>query len=83
MNREEIFEELRSVMVRLFKLDSGEIRLGSRLREDLDLDSIDAIDLVVAMQELSKRKVDQDLLQGVRTVADIVMLIDHLGNRRG
>ena len=78
MRQEEILEQLRRVMANLFQLAPAEIRPESRLGPDLDIDSIDAIDLLIKMQELSQQKVDQDSIRDIRTVEDIVHLIEHL-----
>jgi acyl carrier protein len=85
VTREEIFGELRHVMSELFGLEADEILLESRLVEDLDLDSIDAIDLVVKMNELGGEKMDQDEMRRIHTVGDIVGFIEArlLRARRG
>jgi acyl carrier protein len=49
VNKAEIFNQLQSIMVELFELDADEVTLQSHLYEDLDLDSIDAVDLVVQL----------------------------------
>lgn len=76
MTKAEILDELRSAMASLFELDPAEITLESRFGEDLDLDSIDAIDLLVKMQDLTDRKIDQEAVKDVRTVGDVVDLIE-------
>lgn len=76
MTRAEILTALRCVMGELFELAPAEIAPESRLVEDLDLDSIDTIDLVVKMKELSDGKVDQDAMARIRTVGDIVDYIE-------
>ena len=83
MTRQEIFGELRAAMVEMFELEADDVSLSSALGEDLDLDSIDAIDLIVKMEELVGRKLDQDSFKKVRTVGDIVDVVhDHLGPGR-
>ncbi len=81
-NREEILDEIRQVMAGLFELDPAVITTESRLGDDLDLDSIDAIDLIIKMQELSGQKVDQEAMREIRTVGDIVDLIERLTAHR-
>ena len=54
LGRDEIFQRLRSYLVDLFDIPADQISLDSRLREDLDLDSIDAVDLIVKLQELTR-----------------------------
>jgi acyl carrier protein len=83
LDREQILLRLREVMVELFhELDPGEIRLESRLVEDLDLDSIDAVDLTVKLQQLTGQRVDEYELRRLRTVGDVVTLAEsHLARR--
>lgn len=72
MEETEIFEVLKSAMVELFELDADEISLQSNLFEDLDLDSIDAVDLAVKITEITGQRVNPDDFQKVRTVQDLV-----------
>lgn len=72
MEEMEIFEVLKSAMVELFELDADEISLQSNLFEDLDLDSIDAVDLAVKITEITGQRVNPDDFQKVRTVQDLV-----------
>ena len=74
MNREEVESRVRGIMVELFELDPEAIVLEARVFEDLDLDSIDAIDLVARLQQLTGSRVPEDAVKAVRTVEDIVNL---------
>jgi acyl carrier protein len=75
MTREAIFEELRAAIVETFDIDLSDVTLASSLVDDLDLDSIDAIDLIVKMESLVGRKIEQDSFKRVRTVGDIVEVV--------
>jgi acyl carrier protein len=72
MDRDEIFRRLRSYLVDLFEVPADKISLESRLRDDLDLDSIDAVDLIVKLQELTRVRIDPEQFKSVRTVGDVV-----------
>ena len=76
MNRAEISSEVRRRISEMFELDPAKVREESLLREDLDLDSIDAIDLAVRIQELTGTRIEESLLRNVRTVGDVIDLID-------
>jgi acyl carrier protein len=76
MTRDEILDRVRDVMVELFELDSDEVKLEAHLADDLDLDSIDAIDMVVKLQELTGERVEENLLKQIRTVEDIVDVVE-------
>ncbi len=72
MTRDEIFSRLSGYLVDLFEVPADQITLEARLAEDLDLDSIDAVDLVVKLQELTGRKIKPEQFKTVRTVGDVV-----------
>jgi acyl carrier protein len=80
VNKAEIFNQLQSIMVELFELDADEVTLQSHLYEDLDLDSIDAVDLVVQLQNITGEKIKPEEFKQVRTVADVVQAVDALIN---
>ena len=72
LSREEIFEKLRGYLEEMFEVPPGKITLVARLFEDLDLDSIDAVDLVTKVQEISGKKIKPEQFKTVRTVGDVV-----------
>lgn len=76
MTRDEILSLLRSTMTELFQLEAEAIVPSARLVEDLDLDSIDAIDLAVRMQDDLGVKVDETTLRKVRTVDHVIDLVE-------
>lgn len=78
MDSKEIFQKLRDTLVEQFELDPAKITPEARLYEDLDLDSIDAVDLVIKLQELTGRKIRPEDFKGVRTVADVQGAIEKL-----
>lgn len=83
LEKDEILERLRRVMTELFtELEASDIRLESRLVEDLDLDSIDAVDLTVKLEELTGQRVEEDELRRLRTVGDVVSLTQRQLARR-
>lgn len=70
--KEDIFEQLKEIVVDLFEIDKSEIKFESRLYDDLDLDSIDAIDMVVKLQEITGKKVKPEDFKSARTISDVV-----------
>lgn len=74
-NKEEIFSELKRILVELFETDEACITMDAHLYEDLDLDSIDAIDLVVKLQQITGKKVEPEAFKSVRKVQDVVDVI--------
>jgi acyl carrier protein len=54
------------------------VTLESHLYEDLDLDSIDAVDLVIKLKEITGKMANPEEFKSVRTVGDVVSVISHL-----
>ena len=78
MDAQGIFQTLKNILVEQFELDPTKITPGARLQEDLDLDSIDAVDMIIKLQELTGRKVSPEDFKGVRTVGDVQRVIEKL-----
>ena len=75
MTRDEAFGRIRDIMVELFELDPAKVVPGAHLVKDLDLDSIDALDMVSRLYELTGFRVDDAALRSIRTVNDVVDLV--------
>jgi acyl carrier protein len=73
--KDEILERVTQVLVNSFEIDPAEIRLDSHVVDDLDLDSIDAIDLAVGLREQTGLDLTEEELKSIRVVADIVELL--------
>ncbi|CEO41491.1 acyl carrier protein [Photobacterium kishitanii] len=78
INNDQIFHQVQALLVELFELDAEDIHLESNLYQDLDLDSIDAVDLVVRLQNLTGKKIQPDEFKNVRTVDDVVIAVADL-----
>ena len=76
MDKAEILTRVVEVLAKSFDLDPDQIHPTSHLFEDLDLDSIDAVDLVVGLEEETGLDVDEDELKAIRIVQDVVDLVD-------
>lgn len=75
-----IFNELRATLAELFELDPARITLDARLSEDLEIDSIDAIDLLDRLRRQTGRKISIEGFRSVRTVRDLVHAIQKVVN---
>jgi len=72
LSRESILAELQRILVEQFELDRQAVTPDAHLYQDLDIDSIDAVDLMVELKELTGRKLDPETFKQVRTVGDVV-----------
>lgn len=77
---DEIFLTLREMMCELFELDESRIQLDTRLYDELEIDSIDAVDLMERIKRLTGKKVSPDDFKTVRTIKDVVDTIEKLVN---
>ena len=75
MNTDTIFLKIKEVLISEFHLDADSICLENRLEDDLDLDSLDAVDLLNNLTDYVDSEPDPALFRDVRTVADIVNLL--------
>ena len=73
-----IYEEVSTLLVKLFELDPQDIRPDARLYEDLELESIDAIDMIVHLQKKTGNKIKPEEFKAVRTVQDVVDAVERL-----
>lgn len=75
MTGDEILAHLEDMMVELFEVPRAAIHPQARLQEDLDLDSIDAVDMAAQLHKLTGQSVAEGELRQVKTVADVVLLV--------
>jgi acyl carrier protein len=73
-----IFEHVASTLTELFDLERADITMESHLSDDLDIDSIDAIDLIVELKKYVGKKISPEDFKSVRTVGDIVNAVSDL-----
>lgn len=78
MQKEDVFDTLKSTLVEQFELEPATITPEASLQEDLDLDSIDAVDMIIKLQELTGCKISPEDFKEVRTVGDVQRVIERL-----
>ena len=71
-NRDEIFAKIVEILSDSFELDAKKITRESTLYEELDLDSIDAIDIFTQLREVTGRRPDPADARQVRTVDELI-----------
>jgi acyl carrier protein len=72
VRKEEIHPWLVSMLHEMFELDAAKITLEAHLYNDLDIDSIDAVDLAVRLKQLTGKRLQPEVFKKVRTVGDVV-----------
>ncbi len=76
MTREEIQQSIVEILSDSFELDPDTIKPESTLYEELDLDSIDAVDIFVQLRDLTGRRPDPDRAKEVRTVDELITFVE-------
>jgi acyl carrier protein len=77
-SRSEIHAHVAKLLVELFEIEPGKIRPEARLYQDLEVDSIDAIDLILKLKDFTDRKMKPEEFKHVRTVGDVVNAVEAL-----
>ena len=78
IEKNEIYQEVSTLLTKLFEIDPQDISPESRLYEDLELDSIDAVDMIVHLQKKTGKKIKPEEFKAVRTVQDVVDPVERL-----
>ncbi len=76
MSRDEIMEKVVEILSDSFELDPATIKPESTLYEELDLDSIDAVDIFVQLRDLTGRRPDPEKAKQIRTVDELVTFVE-------
>ena len=73
MTMEDIFKTMQDLIAEQFAIDADEISMDSSFVDDLGADSVDLVELVMAMEEeFNVGEIDEDDLTGLKTVGDCV-----------
>ena len=75
MTREKILAQLQQILSDNFELDTARVTPEANLYEDLDLDSIDAVDLIIHVQDLIGTKISPEQFKSARTVNDVIDVV--------
>lgn len=72
MNKEAIYARIVEILQETFDIDPTRITPEARLYDDLDIDSIDAVDLIVQLKPLAGKRLNAEAFKSVRTIQDVV-----------
>jgi acyl carrier protein len=72
MSKDELYAWVVDLLAEMFELDKSSLTLDSNLYADLDIDSIDAVDLAVKLKQLTGRGLAPEVFKTIRTVGDVV-----------
>ena len=75
MTRDDIFNLIRGRLAELVECDPATITLETKLEEDLEADSLDLVELAMALEEELSLEIPDEDLEGIRTVGDAVEFV--------
>jgi acyl carrier protein len=80
MTKDEIQQRIARIMEETFEIEPARVTLQAKLYDDLEIDSIDAVDLIVQLKPLAGRRLEPEAFKSVRTVGDVVEALHNLLN---
>ena len=72
MSRDELFMWVADLLAEMFELDRATLTPASNLYADLDIDSIDAVDLAVKLKQMTGKRLQPEVFKTIRTIGDVV-----------
>jgi acyl carrier protein len=78
MTKDQIYQRIVAILQETFEVDPAAVSLQARLYDDLEIDSIDAVDLIVQLRPLVGRRIEPEAFKSVRTVGDVVEAVHSL-----
>jgi acyl carrier protein len=82
MGRDELFVWVADLLAEMFELDRGTLTPESNLYADLDIDSIDAVDLAVKLKQMTGKRLQPEVFKTIRTIGDVVDALAGLAQQR-
>ncbi|MCQ8105412.1 acyl carrier protein [Methylomonas sp. SURF-2] len=76
--QEDVFKFLQQIMVEMFDLSPDHIIPSATLNTDLDIDSIDAVDLMVRLREITGKRINPEDFKNARTIQDVVDTVQRI-----
>ena len=78
MTKDELYAKLKETLINDFDIDEADITPEANIVTDLDLDSIDAVEMIVKMKPYINGKIDPEIFKSVKTVQDVVNILEPL-----
>jgi len=78
--RDDILQLIKEIMLEMFEIEEELVTLEARLNEDLDFDSIDAVDMIVKLKEITGKAVMPEDFKNARTINDVVEAVYKITN---
>jgi acyl carrier protein len=78
MDSDELYSRIKGILINQFEVEESVISLNANLYDELEIDSIDAVDLLVQLKELTGKKISPEVFKEVRTIRDVLNALTSL-----
>jgi acyl carrier protein len=82
MSKDELYKWVVDLLAEMFELDKSKLSLQSNLYADLDIDSIDAVDLAVKLKQMTGKRLQPEVFKTIRTIEDVVNALSDLASEQ-
>lgn len=82
MSKDELYNWVVDLLAEMFELDKSKLTLESNLYVDLDIDSIDAVDLAVKLKQMTGKRLQPEVFKTIRTIGDVVDALSDLASEQ-
>lgn len=82
MSKDELYTWVVDLLAEMFELDKSKLSLQSNLYADLDIDSIDAVDLAVKLKQMTGKRLQPEVFKTIRTIEDVVNALSDLASEQ-
>ena len=82
MGKDQLFVWVADLLAEMFELDRASLTLESNLYADLDIDSIDAVDLAVKLKQMTGRRLQPEVFKTIRTIGDVVAALGDISEQQ-
>ncbi len=78
MDRDRLYLKIKDILVDQFEVDESKVSMHADLYEELEIDSIDAVDLMVQLKEMTGKKIPPEQFKQVRTIGNVLDTLSRL-----
>ncbi|WP_349255641.1 acyl carrier protein [Oxalicibacterium sp.] len=82
MSKDELYGWVVDLLAEMFELDKSKLTMESNLYADLDIDSIDAVDLAVKLKQMTGKRLQPEVFKTIRTIGDVVDALSDLASEQ-
>ena len=72
MDNDEVYSRIKDILVDQFEVDESTVTMQANLYDELQLDSIDTVDLLVQLKVMTGKKISPEAFKEVRTISNVL-----------